>query len=67
MAKKFLTGASGMTYGTGKGSSLGKDMARNLLGVGKTRQADIKMPKFEREETLAAPRVKSGIKYHRGY
>ena len=69
MAKRFVTGASGMNYEVGGKGSLGKDMARNLLGVGKpARQSDLKMPKFqEPDEKLSLPRTPSGIKYHRGY
>lgn len=62
----FKKGASGFTYDTSKGSSLGKDMARNLLGAGKARQSDIKMPKFV-DESLPEPRNSTGVKYHKGY
>ena len=63
----YKKGASGFTYDTSKTGSLGKDMARNLLGVGKTRQSDIKMPKFETDEYLPVTRINTKSKTHRGY
>jgi hypothetical protein len=69
MAKRtFVKGASGMDYEVGNKGSLGKDMARNLLGYGKpARQSDLKMPKFEVDEHLPLTRVNIKAKTHRGY
>jgi len=42
---KYAKGASGMTYETGSKGSLGKDMARNLLGIGATKAPVASVPK----------------------
>jgi hypothetical protein len=81
MARK--KGASGLSYETGKGGSLGGDMAYNFLGVGKSSSpsgspnrslvgsskssSSVKMPRFSDDEVLPLTRVNTKAKSHRGY